>query len=318
MPHPPRTPSGAACASPPRAAPRPARRQSRSRRPPRASSVTRASASATSRSSSARCSASRCARLVAARSSAASCLAARSFAAPFVPLFGGVVPPFAAPFVPRFFVPPFRRRSSSRSPCRLSWRPDACLSPRRLVRRFAAVSVAASPPMQSGLVVPLDDARRAQLLRPVRVGRGGLEQLAHPVEHRLRQLAAVRPRIVADAGHQPPCRLAVLGHRGAQRVAARTIRVRRRVAQRIHRGEPFADELGLLARDVVERPCRRARLRQLRELRRRTALAIVAQLLREPLALGHEILERHRLQLPEGGLQIGHGCILARRVPSRA
>ena len=40
------------------------------------------------------------------------------------------------------------------------------------------------------------------------------------------------------------------------------------------------------------------------------ALAGRAQLLREPLALGHEILERHRLQLPDGALQIGHGCIL--------
>jgi hypothetical protein len=98
----------------------------------------------------------------------------------------------------------------------------------------------------------------------------------------------------------------VARHRRPQRVAARAVRVRGRVAQRLGRVQPGADGVGLLAREPVERPRRRAGLRELRQRGRRLAVARPAQLLRQPLALGHEVLERHRVQPVHGGFELGH------------
>ena len=190
-------------------------------------------------------------------------------------------------------------------------------------RRPAARSPLSGPASRAGLrrrlgqrrrvLVALDHAAGAQELGPRRIGGRRLEQLAHAVEHRLGELAAVRARVVADRGEDAPRRLAVRRHRRAQRVAA--LRGPRSPTRRAAPPLPRATRRPHPARSratLVERPGRRARLRQLRELRRRLALAGAAQLLREPLALRDEVLERNGVQLVDGGLEIGHRCILPR------
>ena len=203
----PRTPSGAACAAPPRAARRPPRRR-----------PARSSASAASRS----------------------CALARLLDA-------------AA-----------RARRAARPPARASRSASARLALLAPLRRPARRASGSGSGSSASAVVALHDPPGAQALGLLGVGQRRLEQRAHALDHRLRQRAPVRPRLVAHGLDELPGRLAVRRHRLAQARAGRG----RLVAQRGGHVEPRAHRLRLLAREVVERPRGRRRLGQLRQLGR--------------------------------------------------